>query len=509
MTLRKRPCRDAAAQIDAHATGLRVVTTGGMRPKLVLLAAAVVACTDPGIPPSPGVAPLSIASTALSPPRQDGRTAPVVRVTLAFSTAAPLDTGMLDRVVLVAGGADEADVAALAKNRVTAALRAREVPVVTWIARAAAPGDADVLHVQPSRPLPAGRSTLVVLPQKRPPLTVALDVADDGPEIAKRLWASHDVVTFCASELPRELEPFLELAPDAKRARVRRLPGVPCFDAIAETPPIAALFPPVVAGGRLALDPSPVTSEPRTPRRPEPPCPAGSVAIDVLCVRVEDDRLVVYGGVDTPRLLLGTIAERPIVAPLSTGARFLVRGLAPSSPVRLDLSVRDASGERRVARTLTSRAARRHVVVNEILVRPPSGAASQRFIELVNDGDGEVDLAGLVVSDGDAEWELVDGTLPAGGFALITPDAWVDGLGGEIAPPRGPLRFFVEKLSLTSGVAIVEPDGTVLSRFPPTTSTRTVARGRRSPDRPDDAPDAFGWDAAGRATPGLPNVIAP
>lgn len=478
-----------------------------MRPKLVLLATTVVACTDPGIPPSPGVAPLSITSTVPSPARPDGRTASVVRLALAFS--ARIDAATFGRVVLITGGADEADVAALTKNRVTAALRAREIPVVSWVTPAAAAGDADVLHVQPSRPLPAGRATLVLLPQRRSAITLDLDVAADGPEIARRLWASHDVVTFCASALPLELEPFLELAPEGRRARLRRIPGVPCFDAIAEGAPSAALFPPVIGEGRLALDPSPVTTEPRTTPRPEPPCPAGSLAVDVLCMRVEDDRLVVHGGVDTARLLLGTIAERPIVAPLPVGARLVVRGLAPSSHVRVDLSVRDASGERRVARTLTSRAARRHVVVNEVLVRPPSGAASQRFVELVNDGDGEVDLAGLVLVDGDAEWELIDGTLPPGGFALITPDAFVDGLGGEAAPPRGPLRFFVDKLALSSGVAVVEPDGTVLSRFPPTTSTRTVARGRRSPDRPDDAPDAFGWDAAGRATPGLPNVIAP
>jgi hypothetical protein len=146
-------------------------------------------------------------------------------------------------------------------------------------------------------------------------------------------------------------------------------------------------------------------------------------------------------------------------------------------------------------------------VVNEALARPPSGAPSQRFVELVNDGAESIDLDGLVVQDGDVEITLPTATLPAGGFVLLLPDAYVDGLAGEEAPAPDALRLYVDALKLSGGVAVVEADGTVRSRLPATTSTKTASRGRRTPERPDDAADAFGWDARGRATPGRANEI--
>jgi hypothetical protein len=81
-------------------------------------------------------------------------------------------------------------------------------------------------------------------------------------------------------------------------------------------------------------------------------------------------------------------------------------------------------------------------------------------------------------------------------------------LAGEAAPPKGVERIIVERLKLTTTLSLVEPSGAVVSQFPPTTSTRAVARGRRAQDTPDDAPNAFGWDAKNAATPGRPNALA-
>jgi len=460
-----------------------------MRPLLLAVLVALVACAEPSIPQGIGVAPMTITTVTALPERDDGLVPRVVR--LSITTEPTLDS--LDAAYLVAGGADATEVAALAKNHLTTTLRARLVPITHWLERS--------LLVQPGQVLEGGRASLVLLPSKRAPLVLDLTIASDGPEIARPVWSTASTTTFCASSLPVELPDAMPLSRPTANVPVRRVPGVPCFDVLTTTQ--GQLLPPAFAG--LALDPTPLPVETTAPS--SAPCPAGSIAVDVLCVRVEDDRIVFYGDADARRVLLGRIAGRPLLERIAPGARLVVRGLASESTFSLDLVARDGGGDHRITRMLTTRRPRRHVVLNEMLVRPPSGASSQRFVELVNDGDTPVELAGLVLVDGTRRWKLPEGTLSPAGFALITPEGFVDGLGGEVAPPRGPLRITVERLTLSSGLTLVDTEGAVLSRFPPTTSTRTVARGRRTPDRPDDAPDAFGWDAAGRATPGRANSI--
>lgn len=454
---------------------------------LLLPVVGLVACTEPTIPENTGIPSIAVASVGTEPHRDDGRVPRVARL-IVDTEPALVD---VDAVFLVAGGADANDVAALAKNRATSALRARVVPTTHWFEHS--------LLVQPGQVLEPGRATLVIVPSKRSPVVVELQIAPDGPEIARRIWTSEEQITFCASALPSELPATVALARPTALASVNRLAGVPCFDVAA--PAEGQLLPPELAG--LALDPLPQPPERSTPA--SVPCPASAIALDVLCVRVDDDRLVLHGDPDAPRLVLGTIGSRSLVERLAPAARLVIRGFSPETNVSLDLVVRDGAGERRITRVLTTRARRRHVVLNEVLVRPPSGAPSQRFVELVNDADEAVDLAGLALVDGTRRFFL-EGTLAPNGFALITPEGYVDGLAGEAAPPRGPLRITVERLSLSAGLVLLDGDE-VLSRFPPTTSTRTVARGRRTPDRPDDAPDAFGWDGAGRATPGRKNSI--
>jgi hypothetical protein len=182
----------------------------------------------------------------------------------------------------------------------------------------------------------------------------------------------------------------------------------------------------------------------------------------------------------------------------------VLRGFPPRTEVPIDLLVRDAFGDHRVHNVVVTRAPRRHIVINEVLARPPSGASTQKYLELVNDGDGPIDLVGLVLRDGDDTWELPDTIVPPGSYALITPESYVDGLAGEPAPPKGIDRVLVESLRLTGEIAIADADGTVLSRFPPSTSTKIAARARRTPDTPDDAPEAFVFAPP---TPGRANVI--
>jgi hypothetical protein len=184
----------------------------------------------------------------------------------------------------------------------------------------------------------------------------------------------------------------------------------------------------------------------------------------------------------------------------------VVRGLAPSSLVDHALTVR--CGRERAfsfrARTLP---AHRHVVINEVLAHPPSGSSAQRFVELVNAGDRPASLVGLRLVDGETELPLPSLLLAPSAFVLITPSGFVDGLGGDAPIARATPRVTVDALKLGSGLTLLDDHDVVLSRFPGSTSTRTASRGRRTPDHPDDAPDAFGFDASGRATPGAKNAL--
>ena len=264
--------------------------------------------------------------------------------------------------------------------------------------------------------------------------------------------------------------------------------------------------PPTI--GTFALDPSPVSIDPRPHvALPSATCRAGDAPFGPLCVRVDDDRLTMLGAA-SPTLLLGTVAERPLFSALDAGDRLVVRGLPLRARVSLALTVRDEAGETSLRTAVTMAAPHRHVVVNEVLTHPPSGSPSQRFVELVNDGDRPASLSGLALLDGIRSIALPPKSLAPGAFLLITPASFVDGLGGDTTPAPDTPRITLDTLKLSGETAITDADGRVLSWFPSSTATRAVSRGRRTPDRPDDAPDAFGFDANGSATPGARNEIA-
>lgn len=444
-----------------------------------LLPLVLVCCTDPAVelPPAVPIAALS----AISP---EGAVPSVVRFELTVSGAL-----LEPRVIVLRGGASPDELAAYAKNRITAALRAREIATTLW-------SEGDHWYAQPTSALPGGRNTLVVLQDRRAPLSRDFDVG--AVAHAERVWTTEKSVTHCSSIAPTATE--VVLSPGGAGARIVKR-GV-CFDVIADRAIAGLVLPPMLGG--VTIDPAPIGAPESPPSRPEPPCPENAYALGPLCVRVDDDRIVLVGGAETRRLVLGTLGPIAIGTTLSVGARHVLRGFPPRTEVPVDLLVRDGFGDHRVRQVLATRAPRRHVVINEVLARPPSGAATQKYLELVNDGDGPLDLLGLVLRDGDDTWELPDTILPAGAYALITPATYVDGLAGEPAPPKGIDRVLVESLRLTGELAIEEGDGTVLSRFPPTTSTKVAARARRTPETPDDAPDAFVFAPP---TPGRPNVI--
>ena len=478
--------------------------------------ALLCACADPqqslpigkGVPVQPDVAAL-----AFTPERADGHVARSVRIAVHLGRPLSPDAARPGRVVLIAGGASDGEIDRIAHGKATAALRDREVPMVTW----GGPSGSmiDTIWVQPSRPLPSGRATLIVLFDRRAPFVHDLDVADEG-EPAVRVWPiafeaaiDGEPWTYCGSTRPPDgLPSAIVLAPSTATAHVRRRDDSPCVDVVADGALDAGSFLPPPSLGEWALDPAPidVTTGP-TPTLDDAPCGAGDLSLGPICAQVDDDRVILVGNAASSTLVLGNFGDRRVVAPLQPFGRAVIRGLTPNTPLDVSIVVRDHAAEQRREAHGRTRAPHRHLVVNETLAHPPSTSPQQRFVELINAGDRPASLAGVHLVDGGRSIALPPKMLSPGELVLITPSGFSDGFGGDVPPTNGITRITVDALRLTSDVSLVDIEGATLSRFPGTTSTRTASHGRRSPDSPDDAPDAFGFDATGKATPGWANEV--
>jgi hypothetical protein len=477
----------------------------------------LLACeATPGRALSGAVEPAPEAAAARwSPPPENGGIARVFRATLTLTTPLSADGLRAGRTFVVIGGVDAADLAALAKGRTSGAMAKRLVPHLVW----GAPIDAPVeIGMQPLAPLDPGPFALVVLRDKGAPIVEQAIVGLDDTPIATRVYpptgsrvAPGTPWIYCLGPAtPWDPQAPLgagTLAPDDRTLRARRLEDEPCVTIEPERGAIGPHAPPPSLEGFGLLDPGGVEVALDAPDDDEEECAAGEIALGPACLRLDDDRAILAAGTSAS-FVHGTIGDVHVATSLPPRARVLVRGLRPFESIDVALTVH-AQRTRAIEERATTLAAHAHLVVNEALAHPPSGAATQRFVELVNDGAAPLQLAGLVLADGDAEFELPDGIVPPGGFVLILPEGFVDGLGGDEAPSQGALRLYVDALKLTGEIAVLDEGGTVRSRLPASTSTKTASRGRRTPDRPDDAADAFGWDANGRATPGRANQIGP
>ncbi len=456
-------------------------------------------------------------TTTWDPPLHDGLVAPVTRVAIELPTALAPDALRPGRLFVVRGRLDPGDLAELARSKPRDDVAERIVPSLAWGAPTGAPTR---VVVQPLAPLADGAIAVVLLRDKRPPIEVDGEVRDDGTPIATRLFPAAGVAApldapwvYCLgaeAKVPWLPPRAMPLAPGDAPAEASMRFELPCVEVVPHAGG-GTFAPPPRVEGFAALDPSPVIvrdDEASELETAPAPCADEEIPLGLACARVDDDRVVLAAG-DAPAWVGGTIGTARVLAPLPPRARAVVRGLRPDAPFTLDLEVRGAIGAHHAV-TARTRPARRHLVVNEALAHPPSGSPSQRFVELVNDGAAPIELAGLFVRDGASDIALPEATLPSGAYLLLLPDAYVDGLAGDDLPDSHALRLYVDELHLKDEIAVVDDDGvTVRSTMPVSGSTRTASRGRRTPERPDDAADAFGWDAIGRATPGRANRLAP
>ena len=266
-----------------------------------------------------------------------------------------------------------------------------------------------------------------------------------------------------------------------------------------------------------------------TPPRVEPVrlvdgvvCAAGERALGGACAEVGDRWVSLRASTTTAAVtrLEVTSAEgrRAAVSARGTTHALRVDGLPAASEVRWRLEAWDPGGRLRDARVgaLRTADAAPRVRIVEVLARPYSTSA-QEFIEVLNEEDGEVSLAGWTLSSGGSGSTLPDGaTVPARARAVIV-GASFDPRGVARAgdpPVQAGARLIVLRGSLGgrglrdtgAEASLATPTGLVVSRYPGAAPELAPEEGvavvRADAELDDDDPAAWARARDGASSPG-------
>jgi len=273
----------------------------------------------------------------------------------------------------------------------------------------------------------------------------------------------------------------------------------------------ALLLPPLLGIG-VAFEPLPLIA--RAASSGEPSCEPDQFPLGPACARLDDDRITIFG---TEQASLWAIAEPTrVLGVAEPTASLVVRGLEPGTSARVVGSAFDSAGTAHAIDVSVSLAPRReHLVVNEVLADPAGPEASGEWVELVNDGTSELELADFEFRDSGGSVRLPAARLAPGAFALLVgpefaPDPELDVLpvpGTRIlalaALGKAGLSNGGELLRLTSGA------GVVVARWPALAAPAPgQSLARRTPAASDSEAASFGAHAAPGASPGAANVLA-
>lgn len=461
---------------------------------------------SPGLP---GAKEEAAWTLRFDPPATDGQVEPIVHIEVA-GAARSVD---LTDVWLFRGKVTSAQRRSLERDEPSKALLARRIEARVYAI------DDDVVIAPESRL--AAEIHTVAIPAKAWTAEVAVRPEARFP-VLSRVWPPLDAPAqpsawvFCGDALTGE-PAEVELDPIGAPGTFSRWGRASCVKFAGASLDEGFVVPPswiVCDGAPCALEPGGIEVAPTLARTPAT-CDAGEVAFGDGCAEVEDDRLTVRGP-DAP--LYWSISIDGEDSPLFEGAvpaagRFLVRGLKPDSAVSLLVRTLDAWGaEHADPITFTTRAARAHVVLSEVYANPVGAEPAQEWVELFNDGVVPVELAGVVLRDAGGETLLPEATLAPGAFALLANDAMQvdDGFDVPVPPECAVVRVpSLGKNGLGNGgepLALVGPDGTTWSRFPPLGASKAgESAARKTPDALDDDADAFAMTAV--VTPCAPNAF--
>jgi hypothetical protein len=414
---------------------------------------------------------------------------------------------------LFAAELSDNQLARLRRNDVSATLSALEVPALAW---AGAPGET---LLRPTRWLEPG-AVLSLVAQGFGRLAT-FDVVSAEAVLSRR-WPPSGapgagLAVLCGASVPHSAWAF-SLEPAALPAELEPNYGTYAGEICAAirfepSPATPVLLPPEIDGH--LLDPEPLVAGESEAAPLEPACAASEVRIGWLCGVPEDDRLSLAGA-DRPLLLraFGAGGAELIVVPAY--GRVALRGFAADSPQVLRGELVTPGGlESAFEVAFRTTPARERWVLNEVLSNPLGPEPAQEWVELVNAGSNRASLAGLGLADGGARIELPAVEAEPGEYVVLARDDFTPG-GVDLAPAPGAKLVRLPELAKNGLTNAGEPlrltaaEGSVLSAFPPLASRRAgVSLARRSPERSDDDPDAFGEHAAPGASPGAPNELEP
>lgn len=448
------------------------------------------------------------------PPVVDGRVVPVVHFYLSG-----LPSGLEPAPLMIVGQATDRNLRDLAEGDLGTTLLERIVATSAWRLE-----DGRWITV-PHGPLAPGDRYSLVVPSLRWAQTVDVTDHDDMP-VLTRMWppkqSTGQLVVWClewppAGTVPSAARPF-EMIPGVSGWLdwgVFEGSGSGCVHWRPEQSETAVVVPPPLvrlADGREArVDPAPVGLEPGNAAFASTGCGAAEVALGPCCAEVLDDRAVITTR-NASWLLDVEIGERRWTATVALERPWVLRPLVPEARHEGTARVVSAAGRTEGYEiSWTTSPSSPHVIINEVMANPAGPEPQQEWVELYNDGTGEVSLQGWRLEDAGGATELPAVTLQPGEYALVVssgydPASWVD------APPAPGAKLIRVDSVGTSGlsnagepVRLVRGDGETASRVPAIVSKEqgwSVAR--TSPEGLDMLSSSFAFGPDG-GTPGGPN----
>ena len=341
----------------------------------------------------------------------------------------------------------------------------------------------------------------------------------------RRVWPPSGVscasqyVVYCGSGPPPEPQ-VIHLEPGHISAVLR--PGVDPAGTAADrclhwttsgaAPDVPGVLPPP-AVGRVALEPLPIASSVCAGAEALA-CEGDEQRWALGCADIQDDRVVMRPPLAPTLWVIGGEVPSDLVL-VGAGGELAVRGLVPSSTVRVEIAMTDLSGQtERFVQLVETQPPQPHLVINEVLANAVGPEPAQEWVEIYNDGTLAVPLAGWVLQDSGGPTELPEHLLGPGEYAVLLSERYVPDAELDVVPAPTAAWLTVPRLgrnglsNVGELLRLLSPAGAVASRFPAVAATEAgVSVARRDPAARASDPDAFGLHAPPGASPGQPNQL--
>ncbi|HEX2736018.1 MAG TPA: lamin tail domain-containing protein [Polyangiaceae bacterium] len=259
------------------------------------------------------------------------------------------------------------------------------------------------------------------------------------------------------------------------------------------------------------FDPRQAAAIPKLGPDDVPECAQGEQPLAIGCASVEDDRVRLRTDSVWALWQFGGALEVTIATgPEQSG---VITGLEPNTRYELSLALRLPEGSQLFAHpTITTSAARPHLVISEVLANPLGSEPAQEWIELYNDGSASVDLAGYVLRDSGGDSPIPSGELAAHSYVVLVNQDFEDPPPWDVALAEGSLVIRLPRLGV-SGLAnggepldLLDGSGRIVSRFLYGSSEPGTSFARKNVELGADS--AIGKHASPGASPGAPNTLA-